>query len=85
MKKALAREYAAFAQDMVGYLEMKLSGYRKVDKLPENHALVFTAERYLKRARMLLAATEPDTKAEPGFVKFNRSVAASLVADEISQ
>ncbi len=42
-----------FAHTMIQYLEMKLDGYRRVDKLPENHAIVATAVEYLAQANAL--------------------------------
>jgi hypothetical protein len=54
MNKTTQAEFVSFTQEMAQYLEMKLDGYRRVDKLPENHAIVYTADRYLQQAQALL-------------------------------
>ena len=40
-------------RDLEGYLELKLQGYREVDRLPENHAMVQTPVRLLEQVRKL--------------------------------
>ena len=52
---ASAPELLALAQEMESYLELKLDGWRRVDKLPENHAIVDTAVRYLAQCRSAIA------------------------------
>jgi hypothetical protein len=42
-------EFQVFANDMVGYLEMKLVGFRQ--DYPEGHCMVQTALVYLAQAR----------------------------------
>lgn len=47
-------ELLDFSKEMVGYLQMKLDGYRR--SYPSHHAVVLTCESYLQRAKDLLAA-----------------------------
>jgi hypothetical protein len=50
---AAAPELVAFAEGMVGYLEMKLAGFRQ--DYPEDHCMVQTAIRYLAAGRAVIA------------------------------
>lgn len=44
----------AFANEVDDYLGLKLQGYRQ-DGLPENHAMILTAERLRDKARSIIA------------------------------
>jgi hypothetical protein len=46
-------------RDLERYLELKLQGYREVDHLPEEHAMVQTPVRLLERVRMLVPGPAP--------------------------
>lgn len=41
-----------FAKEMVGYLEMKVTGFKQ--DYPDNHCMVVTAQHYLDQARALV-------------------------------
>lgn len=42
-----------FAKEMVGYLEMKLTGFKQ--EYADNHCIVITAQNYLDQARQLVS------------------------------
>lgn len=52
---AAAPSLLEFAREMQSYLTMKLDGWRRVDGLPENHAIVATAARYLEQCRAAIS------------------------------
>lgn len=55
---AASAEMLEFCYEMVQYLELKLDGWRRVDHLPEDHAIVFTAVRYLEKCQALIRKAE---------------------------